>query len=154
MKQLLFSKVCAQIAGNPRQACAEYGCIENLLVYGLFPDFYKHQNKPSHRRARAICSGSLECPVKISAFYVTENGEECLRKNLQTVVNTVRSLNRLHKIQSDVHAVLETQQSVYSQYEAVKVQYLGSQATREQVARYLAAALYFSMAESQKLVEA
>lgn len=125
------------ILGPNGRRLPEYGGASGAWMYGLLRDYYCHsQTNATEKHVRKCLAGQCKLSHVISGHYHNDNGYERILTDTRGVAATCTSLNRLRRIQTEVRDILP--ESVRTAIDP----YYHTDATREQVATYLAQALW------------
>lgn len=125
------------ILGINGRRIPEYGGACNAWSYGLLADYYRHSHTVvSAKHIRKCLAGQCRLSHVIADHYRRDDGYDRILSDVRGIAATCTSLSRLRKIQAEVHDTLpENLRTDIGQY-------YHPDATREQVAEYLAQALW------------
>lgn len=125
------------ILGTNGRRIPEYGGAGNAWAYGLLADYYRHSHtNASEKHIHKCLAGQCILSHVISDHYRRDNGYDRILLDTRGIAATCTSLSRLRRIQAEVRD---------AQPEAIRAAtdpYYHPDATREQVAIYLAQALW------------
>lgn len=125
------------ILGTNGRRIPEFGGAGNACAYGLLADYYRQSHtNATEKHVRKCLAGQCRLSHVLTDHYRRTDGYDRILADTRGIAVTCTSLSRLRRIQSEVRDALpeEIRLAIEPFYQA--------EATREQIAEYLAQALW------------
>lgn len=133
----MTQRIIQIILGANGRRIPEFGGAANAWSYGLHADYYRHSHtNASEKHVRKCLAGQCKLSHVLTGHYRHTAGYGGILSDTRVIATTCTSLSRLRRIQAEVRDTLP------ASIRAATDPYYHADATREQVATYLAQALW------------
>lgn len=123
------------ITGRTGRRLPEYGGLENIWTRGVMASYYRHSGATAcDKHVRKILGGGSGLSHLIPEHYI--DSYDRILADMQGITRTCTSLHRLRKIQAEIRDALP------ATVRAAAEPYYCPDATRDQIAAYLAQAVW------------
>ena len=133
----MTQRIIQIILGSNGRRIPEFGGASYAWTYGLLADYYRHSHtNASEKHVRKCLRGKCKLSHILTGHYRHTAGYDGILSDTRVIATTCTSLSRLRRIQTEVRDTLP------ASIRAATDPYYHADATREQVAEYLAQVLW------------
>lgn len=143
MEKTIFADMAQRLLGPGGRMWPEYGTLDTLWCRGIYTDYYRNHHYAAESSCARYCAGHSKLPRPLQRRYTLPDGLQQLRHNMQHVVAASTSLARVRRIQMDVHGWVDTLMLLDTDKTQIEANYVAMDATRDQIAAYLADVLHW-----------
>lgn len=144
MNQVMLAAICRIIVGPRGRRIPAYGDIHTAYTKGLFADYYRYNPLVSVQTVYKYTNQTTPYPHFLAQHYAGDSGYRRNLGDMMGIADACASITQLCQIQGEVHAWVighlppETADSLGCNY-------VNQDATRRQVAVYLAEIMHYAL---------
>lgn len=147
MNQLMIAAVCRIIVGPTGRRMPAYRDIQAAYTQGLFADYFSLNPMVSVKTCYKYANRTAPFPHFLEQHYGGSKGYRRTLGDMMGVVDSCPSITLLWQIQSEVYRWVETHLQGEVAFH-INENYVNTNASRSQIARYLAVAVHFAVTEN------